>query len=75
MVGVLRSSVKPYVIKLKLSALGGIVLDLVCFWLVLQHAVVLFFPERPLAAVARQQVVGQSLFKVYSYLLQRIDCF
>jgi hypothetical protein len=35
MVGVLRSSVKPYVIKLKLSALVSIALDLVYFWLVL----------------------------------------
>jgi hypothetical protein len=34
-VGVLRLSVKPYVIELKLSALVSIVLDLVCFWLVL----------------------------------------
>jgi hypothetical protein len=52
MVSVLRLSVKLCVIKLKLSALVGIVLDLVCFWLVFQHTVVLFFPERPLAAVA-----------------------
>jgi hypothetical protein len=73
MVGVLRSSVEPYVIELKLSALVGIVLDLVCFWLVLQHAVVPFFPERPLAAVARQQVAGQSSFGVHSHLLQRMD--
>jgi hypothetical protein len=35
MVGVLRLSVEPYVIELKLSALVGIALNLVCFWLVL----------------------------------------
>jgi hypothetical protein len=60
-------------IKLKLSALIGITLDLVCFWLVLQHAIVLFFLKRPLAAVIQQQIAGQSLFEVYSYLLQRIS--
>jgi hypothetical protein len=35
MVDVLRLSVKPYVIELKLFAFIGIVLDFVCFWLVL----------------------------------------
>jgi hypothetical protein len=35
MINVLCLSVKLYVIKLKLSAFISIVLDLVCFWLVL----------------------------------------
>jgi hypothetical protein len=54
MVSVLRLSVELYVIKLKLSAFVGIALDLVCFWLVFQHVIVLFFPKRSLAAVAQQ---------------------